>query len=64
MRVALRDECPSGKLGYKNRREALRVMNQVRAGRHTSLGPLPRAVYKCDDCRRWHMTKSTTREEH
>lgn len=55
---ASRGGCSSGKVGYAKRQEALRCLYATRASEMLlESGTKPRDVYRCPECRRWHMTK-------
>ena len=45
-------ECPTGKIAYAKRGEA-----RLALAHHQTAGGATRRVYRCPDCRAYHLTK-------
>lgn len=57
--------CPSGKVTYRRRRDALIALERIRAGRlragYTGNHGLPHHYYRCPACHHWHLTSQQRR---
>jgi hypothetical protein len=54
-------KCPSGKVGYASHRRAMMAVGKIVF--YSRREEVPQRAYRCQRCRRWHLTSQPRRRE-